>query len=86
MSKKTKKEVNRKKLQGSIVSDKMQKTLVVRVDRMVEHPKYKKRYTISKNYKAHYEDGEYAVGDRVEIEETSPVSKHKKWKVIKKIN
>ncbi|MEX0870111.1 MAG: 30S ribosomal protein S17 [Candidatus Spechtbacterales bacterium] len=75
----------RKRLHGKVASNKMNKTLVVRVDRLIEHPKYKKRYTISKRYKAHYEEGEYELGDKVEIEEHRPISKDKKWKVVKKI-
>ena len=75
----------RKTLEGIVVSDKMQKTLVVKVERIKEHPKYKRRYKTHKNYKAHSEGG-YKAGDRVRIEETRPVSKDKKWKVIKKIS
>ncbi len=67
----------------------MQKTLVVRVESMKEHPKYKRRYNVHKNYKAHYDPpaggGEYKEGDRVVIQETKPISKDKHWKIIKKI-
>ena len=62
----------------------MQKTVVIKVERIKEHPKYKRRYKIHKKYKAHDEKGEYSVGDRVVIEECKPISKDKKWKVIKK--
>lgn len=75
----------KKKLKGEVVSDKMQKTVVVRVERVKEHPKYKKRYKVHKNYKAHDERGEYKVGDMVEIEETKPISKDKTWIVVKKL-
>ncbi len=75
----------RRRLQGIVVSDKMMKTAVVRVDRMKLHPKYKKRYTVSRNFKAHDEKREYHVGDRVIIEETRPISKDKRWRVVKKI-
>jgi len=75
----------KKKLQGIVVSDKMQKTIVVEVERIKEHPKYKRRYKIHKNYKAHDENQEYHVGDKVVIEEVSPISKDKNWKVIRKI-
>jgi len=75
----------KKKLQGVVVSDKMQKTVVVQVERMKEHPKYKRRYKLHKKYKAHDEKGEYHVGDNVVIEETKPISKDKNWIVIKKI-
>ena len=75
----------KKKLEGTVVSDKMQKTVVVEVLRIKEHPKYKRRYKIHKKYKAHDEKGEYHTGDKVVIEEVSPISKDKKWKVISKI-
>lgn len=75
----------KKKLQGIVVSDKMQKTVVVQVERIKEHPKYKRRFKIHKKYKAHDENQEYHIGDRVVIEETLPLSKDKNWKVIKKI-
>lgn len=74
----------RRQLMGEVISDKMQKTIVVRVERIKEHLKYKKRYKTHKKYKAQAE-GEYKVGDRVIIEECRPISKEKKWKVIKKI-
>ncbi len=73
------------KLQGEIVSDKMQKTVVVRVERIKKIPKYKKQYKIQKKFKAHDEKGEYKMGDKVIIEECRPISKEKRWKVIKKI-
>ena len=76
----------KKKLTGVIVSDKMAKTVVVKVERLKEHPKYKRRYKIHKNYKAHDEKGEYHTGDRVVIEECVPISKDKSWKVISRIN
>jgi len=75
----------KRQLKGIIVSNKMQKTVVVKVERIKEHPKYKRRYKIHKKYKAHNEKGEYNVGDKVIIEECKPISKDKKWKVLKKI-
>ena len=75
----------KKKLTGIVTSDKMQKTVVVTVERVTEHPKYKRRYKVHKKYKAHDENKEYKVGDVVMIEETTPISKDKKWKVISKI-
>jgi small subunit ribosomal protein S17 len=75
----------KKQLQGVIVSDKMAKTVVVEVESIKEHPKYKKRFKMHKRYKAHDETKEYHVGDIVVIEETTPISKDKKWKVIEKI-
>jgi len=63
----------------------MQKTVVVCVERMKQHPKYFKRYKMDKNYKAHDENKTYKVGDVVMIEECAPISKDKKWKVVQKI-
>ncbi len=74
----------KRKLTGIILSDKMQKTIVVKVERIKEHPKYKKRFKVHKKYKAHVESGEYKIGDKVMIEECLPISKDKRWKVIKK--
>lgn len=75
----------KKQLTGTIVSNKMQKTVVVRVERIKEHLKYKRRYKVQKKYKAHYNEGEFLTGDKVIIEECRPISKDKKWKVIKKV-
>jgi small subunit ribosomal protein S17 len=75
----------KKKLTGIVVSDKMQKTVVVNVERIKEHPKYKRRYKTHKKYKAHDEKGEFHVGDHVVIEETMPISKDKTWRVISKM-
>ncbi len=73
------------KLKGTVVSDKMQKTVVVEVTRIKAHPKYKKRYKVTKRYKAHDEKNEYHVGDKVVIQETRPLSKEKRWQVTTKI-
>ena len=70
---------------GTIVSNKMQKTVVVKVERIKEHPRYKRRYKVYKKFKAHHEEGEYKMGDRVIIEECKPISKEKRWRVIKKL-
>ncbi|MDP3995634.1 MAG: 30S ribosomal protein S17 [bacterium] len=75
----------KKQLTGTIISDKMQKTVVVKTERVKEHAKYKRRFRVHKNYKAHVESGEYKIGEKVVIEECQPLSKDKKWKVIKKI-
>lgn len=75
----------KKKLQGIVVSDKMLKTVVVEVERIKEHPKYKRRYKVHKKYKAHDEKGEFHIGDKVVIEESKPLSKDKKWVVVSKI-
>ena len=79
----------KKKLKGIIISNKMAKTLVVRVERIKKHSKYKKRFRVHKNYKAHYDPpaggNDFKVGDKVLIEETKPISKDKCWKAVKKI-
>ncbi len=75
--------MSKKTLTGKIISNKMQKTVVVRVESLKEHPKYKKRYRLHKNYKAHNEKQECKVGDRVIIQECRPISKDKKWEVVK---
>ncbi len=85
---KTKKETTEKMeekgniLKGVVVSDKMDKTVVVSVSRFVKHPLYGKFYKISKKYKAHDEENKYKIGDKVEIIETRPISKDKRFKVI----
>jgi len=75
----------KRKIQGKVVSVKMPKTLVVEAERVKQHPKYRKRFKVHKRYKAHYEEGEFKVGDQVVIEECRPISKDKKWKIIKKL-
>lgn len=72
-------------LQGVVVSDKMTKTVVVAVNRLKKHPKYKKYFRVTKRYKAHDEQGAYHSGDTVEIKEIRPMSKDKRWTVVKKI-
>lgn len=69
---------------GTVVSDKMQKTVVVKVDMRKHHSKYKKSYTVSRKFKAHDEHNEYKVGDKVVIESCRPISKDKRFKVIAK--
>ncbi|MEK7585947.1 MAG: 30S ribosomal protein S17 [Patescibacteria group bacterium] len=69
-------------LKGVVVSDKMNKTIVVEVTRFVEHPKYGKRVKKTKKYKAHDENNSKKVGDMVQIEETKPISKDKHFKVL----
>lgn len=75
----------KKQLTGIVISDKMQKTIVVKVERIKEHPKYKRRFKVHKKYKAHDEKREYHIGDKVIIGECRPMSKDKRWRVIKKI-
>jgi small subunit ribosomal protein S17 len=72
---------NRKVKQGVVVSDKMQNTVVVKVDRKFRHPQYEKVVIRSKKYYAHDESGKVKMGDVVEIKETRPLSKLKRWRV-----
>jgi small subunit ribosomal protein S17 len=70
-----------KRLHGHVVSDKMDKTVVVRVERMVRHPRYGKVLRRTKKYKAHDENSVCHVGDLVTIVETRPISREKRWLV-----
>ncbi len=71
----------RKTREGVVVSDAMQKTRVVRIERVYRHPRYQRVIRMSKNLKAHDEDNTSHVGDRVLIEETRPLSKQKRWRI-----
>ena len=77
--------IKKQQMIGVIVSDKMQKTVVVKVDIKKRHPKYHKSYTISRRFKAHDENSEYHTEDKVVIESIRPMSKEKKFKVLRKI-
>ncbi len=77
---------NKRKLQGIVKSKKMAKTIVVEVVRMKMHPKYKKQYKVSKKYKVHDEKQIASMGDKVIFEECRPLSKEKKWRLIKIIS
>jgi small subunit ribosomal protein S17 len=73
---------------GTVVSTKGDKTITVKVDRRITHPIYKKQYTRSKKYHAHDEENSAVTGDLVEITETRPISKTKRWnlsKVVKSV-
>jgi len=76
----------RKRKIGVVISDKMDKTVVIRIERLVPHPVYKKYVKRRNNIKAHDEKNEYQIGDRVEIVETRPTSKDKRWRVNKLID
>ncbi len=71
-------------LQGTVVSDKMNKTVTVLVERQVKHPQYHKIIKRSKKYAAHDEANSFKVGDVVQIQECRPLSKRKTWEVISK--
>jgi small subunit ribosomal protein S17 len=72
---------DRKTREGVVVSDAMQKTRVVRIERVYRHPRYQRVIRMSKNLKAHDEDNASRTGDRVLIEETRPISKEKRWRI-----
>lgn len=71
------------KHQGVVMSDKMDKTIVVKVDTLKAHPKYLKRYIQSKRYKVHDEENTFKVGDKVTFIECKPISRDKKHTVVK---
>ncbi|MFZ4631846.1 MAG: 30S ribosomal protein S17 [Patescibacteria group bacterium] len=72
-----------KKFNGVVVSNKNDKTIVVKVESVKVHPKYKKRYTVSRRYKVHDEKNEYKVNDKVVFIECRPLSRDKRWRVLK---
>ena len=75
-----------KKLTGTVVSNKMDKTLVVSVHSVIQHPIYKKVMKITKKYKVHADDAQtYTIGQTVTIQEIKPISRHKHFKVIEKV-
>ena len=69
-------------LQGVVVSDKQEKTVVVKVERRFTHPLLKKTVRRSKNYHAHDEQKQFKVGDTVSIQESAPISKLKRWRLV----
>lgn len=79
MNQKNQKKTNKRTLKGVVVSDKMDKTVVVLVERLKQHPRYKKRYKVHKKYKAHDPENKYKIGNKVVIQESRPISKDKKW-------
>lgn len=78
------KPVIKRKLEGIVVSNKSDKTVVVAVKRTKVHPKYKKRYIASKNYQVHDPSNTYQVGDEIIFVESRPLSKYKMWRVLSK--
>ncbi|EJF77113.1 30S ribosomal protein S17 [Candidatus Bartonella washoeensis Sb944nv] len=69
-------------LQGVVVSDKSDKTVVVKVERRYSHPLLKKTVRQSKKYKAHDENNQFKIGDQISIQESRPISKDKRWTVV----
>ncbi|MEI7497943.1 MAG: 30S ribosomal protein S17 [Candidatus Falkowbacteria bacterium] len=67
---------------GVVTSSKMDKTIVVKVDRIAIHPKYQKRYTVSQKYKVHDEQNKYKEGAQVNFVECRPLSRDKRWRVL----
>ena len=78
------KTTGRRTLTGTVVSDKMDKTITVSVTRLVKHPRYHKFIRRTKQYKAHDENNECRVNDTVVIEESRPLSRTKRWRVIER--
>lgn len=76
----------RRILTGRVVSDKMDKTITVQVDRRVKHATYHKYVTRRKRYKAHDEENAYHVGDIVVIQESRPLSRTKRWTVVRRLD
>jgi len=72
-------------LRGTVVSDKMDKTVVVAVNSLKEHPIYRKKYKVTAKFKAHDAENECKTGDLVEITETKPLSRDKRWLVARKV-
>lgn len=75
-----------RKMRGTVSSNKMDKTVVVRVERVKEHPIYRKKYTVTTNFKAHDADNSCNIGDVVEIAESRPISRDKRWVVERRLN
>lgn len=74
-----KKVMKKRRLKGVVVSDRMNKTIVVKIDVLKKHSRYHKFFTVSKKFKVHDEDNKYKIGDFVVIEECRPLSKEKRW-------
>lgn len=77
------KQVHKRLFSGIVVSNKMNKTIVVQVETIRRHAKYRKQYKVSKRYKVHDEKNSCKLGDLVEFQECRPLSKEKRWRIIK---
>jgi len=75
----------KRRFQGKVVSDKMDKTIIVEVERIKKHPKYKKGYRVYRKFKVHDEKNQAKIGDQVIFEECRPISKEKRWKLLSQI-
>ena len=78
----TTKQIHKRQFSGIVVSNKMNKTIVVKVNIIKRHPKYRKHFTVSKRYKVHDEKNAYKIGDAVTFQECRPLSKEKRWRAI----
>ncbi len=76
----------KRRLIGIVTSNKMNKAVIVEVETTKVHPKYHKRFKVFKKYPAKAETGQFQIGDRVEIEESKPISKTVRWKVLRKLD
>lgn len=76
----------KRRLEGIVVSDRMQKTRVVAVTRQAKHPRYRTYFRITSRFKVHDAENQYRIGDKVRIEETRPLSKEKRWVIVSKIS
>lgn len=76
---------SKRQLEGVVVSDKANKTRAVLVERVMVHPKYGKRYRMSRRYAAHDEQNQFKTGDKVVIQATRPLSRTKRWFILKKV-
>lgn len=72
----------RKVIAGEVISNKMDKTIVVKVTKSVSHPLYHKKVKVTKKYKAHDEENLCQIGDQVRIMETKPISRQKRWRLV----
>lgn len=79
-------DIKKQVVKGTVVSNKMDKTIVVEVSRYIKHPKYQKYYTVHKKYKAHDENNSCEVGDVVEIISSKPISKDKSFVLARKVS
>lgn len=82
LDKQIKPEIIRRRFSGLVVANNSDKTIVVKVDSVKVHPKYRKRYTVSRKYQVHDEENKYKAGDKVDFMECRPLSRTKRWRVV----
>ncbi|MFA5000162.1 MAG: 30S ribosomal protein S17 [Patescibacteria group bacterium] len=76
-------EIIKRRFTGVVVGDKNDKTIIVKVETVKKHPKYQKRYKVSRRYKVHDENNEHKIGDKVSFVECRPLSRDKRWRIVK---